>query len=57
MSGSSTYSGKVLEETTYTHDALNHLTNVAMPRSGYTQTLTFSYGVGGNNIGAYPPRR
>src|SRR5712691_4423818 len=39
--------------TTYTYDALNHLTNVAMPRNGYTQTRTFNYVVGGNNIGAY----
>ena len=30
-------------ETYYTYDALNNLTNVAMPRNGYTQTRTFAY--------------
>ena len=30
-------------ETYYTYDALNNLTQVAMPRNGYTQTRTFAY--------------
>ena len=30
-------------ETYYTYDALNNLTQVALPRNGYTQTRTFAY--------------
>jgi RHS Repeat. len=30
-------------ETYYTYDALDNLTQVAMPRNGYTQTRTFAY--------------
>jgi YD repeat-containing protein len=29
--------------TNYTYDALNHLTQVGMPRQGFTQTRTFNY--------------
>jgi YD repeat-containing protein len=39
--------------TTYTYDALNHLTSVAMPRNGYTQTRTFNYIYANNKISAY----
>jgi YD repeat-containing protein len=44
--------------TTYTYDALNHLTNVSMPRrmpggNVVTQTRTFNYLVG-SSISAYP---